>query len=152
MSKPSAAKKSRRRRRRAARDDRWVPDGVLQQLPDADDEGLRLTPEVLEFDARITQRGWTFDEEFSSEDFVSWFFAPSAATFSDESVEPVTRIWLTLPDDLPGDDDFPNTAHVLLVGAEEGVGSDYRFAPDELFNRLDAIEAYRFGDPRPLFG
>jgi hypothetical protein len=57
----------------------------------------------------------------------------------DESTEPVTRIWLSDPEE----------PHVILVGSGEADGVDYQFTVEELFDRLDEIEAYRIGDPMP---
>lgn len=128
MSRSSAAKKARRKKRLTGRNDRWLPADVH-----ADVEGVtRIAGEII-------GRGWEFDSEFSTEDFITWYYPPSAVEVDDESVEPITRIWLSDPEE----------PHVILVGsAEDGV--DYQFAVDELFARLDEIEAYRLGDPLPV--
>ena len=130
MSKSTAAKKARRKRRITARNDRWLPDDVQ-----ADVEG------VARIANQIVGRGWEFDGEFSTESFISWYYPPSGAELEDESVEPVTRIWIT----------DPAEPHVILVGSSEA-GRDYTFSVDDLVARLDVIEAYRFGDPEPTFG
>lgn len=125
MSKDSAAKKARRKKRLTARNDSWLPDEVL-----ADVRGVALIAN------EIIPRGWEFDSEFSTEEFVTWYFPPSGLEGSDdESVEPVTRIWLT----------DPQEPHVILVGSGEDAG-DIALTVEELLGRLDAIEAYRQGD------
>ncbi|MDT7756385.1 MAG: hypothetical protein QOH27_2283 [Mycobacterium sp.] len=130
MSKSTAAKKARRKRRITARNDRWLPDDVQ-----ADVEGVALIAN------QIVGRGWEFDREFSTESFITWYYPPSGAELEDESIEPVTRIWIT----------DPAEPHVILVGSSEA-GRDYTFSVDDLVARLDVIEAYRFGDPQPTFG
>jgi len=130
VSKSTAAKKARRKRRITARNDRWLPDDVQ-----ADVEG------VARIANQIVGRGWEFDREFSTESFITWYYPPSGAELEDESVEPVTRIWIT----------DPAEPHVILVGSSEA-GRDYTFGVDDLVARLDVIEAYRFGDPQPTFG
>jgi hypothetical protein len=127
MSKASAAKRARRKRRLVARNERWLPDEVQ-----ADVEGVALIAN------QIIARGWEFDREFSTENFITWFYPPSGVEVDDESVEPVTRIWLNEPDQ----------PHVILVGSGEADG-DYQFTVEQLFARLDEIEAYRIGDPLP---
>ncbi len=87
----------------------------------------------------IIGRGWEFDSEFSTENFITWFYSPSAAEVDDESTEPVTRIWLSDPEE----------PHVILVGSTEDDGVDYQFSVEDLFAHLDEIEAYRLGDPLP---
>jgi hypothetical protein len=128
VSRSSAAKKARRQKRRTGRNDRWLPADVH-----ADVEGVtRIATEII-------GRGWEFDSDFSTEDFITWYYPPSGVAVDDESVEPITRIWLSDPEEL----------HVILVGsAEDGV--DYQFDVEELFARLDEIEAYRLGDPLPV--
>ena len=130
MSKSTAAKKARRKRRISGKNDRWLPDDVQ-----ADIKGVELIAN------QIVGRGWEFDQEFSNEKFITWYYPPSAAEVSDESVEPVSRIWIT----------DPAEPHVILVGSSE-VGADYTFTVDDLVARLDVIEAYRIGDPEPNFG
>lgn len=86
----------------------------------------------------IIPRGWEFDHDYSTDDFVTWYYPPSAAEDEDEdedeSVEPVTRIWLTDPDE----------PHVILVGSGEEDG-DVALTVDELFARLDEFEGHRPG-------
>jgi hypothetical protein len=131
VSKSTAAKKARRKRRIAARNDRWLPDDLQ-----ADVEGVALIAN------QIVGRGWEFDGEFSTENFITWYYPPSGAEFADESVEPVTRIWVT----------DPAQPHVILVGSSDVAKGDFTFSVDELVARLDVIEAYRSGDPQPNFG
>jgi hypothetical protein len=128
VSRRTEAKKARRKKRLAARGPRWLPaDGV-----DAD-VGL--------IDRELTERGWEFDEEYSTDEFATWYFPPSVLDTDDHAVEPVTRIWLTEADEW----------HVILVGSDER-GVDYVFAADDLLDHLEAVEAYRHGDPAPAFG
>jgi hypothetical protein len=128
VSRASAAKKARRKRRQVARNDRWLPPEVH-----ADVEGVALIAN------EIIARGWEFDREFSTENFITWFYPPSGVELDDEATEPVTRIWLSDPEE----------PHVILVGSGEADGVDYQFTVEELFDRLDEIEAYRIGDPMP---
>lgn len=114
-----------------ARNERWLPADVQ-----ADVEGVALLAD------RILDRGWEFDSEFSTEQFITWYYPPSAAELEDESCEPVTRIWVT----------DPAQPHVILVGSNDVAHGDYAFTVDELTAQLDAIEGYRAGDPRPSFG
>jgi hypothetical protein len=173
MSKPSARKKARRQKRHARRAE-WASLSALMNDPE---QGVRLAPrnvtdallgvdnsledsdypaEVVElvrqaqrFEHRIMHRGWTFDAEHSKESFVSWYFTPSGTEFEDDTLEPVTRVWLTVFwDDLTDPNDFPDCVNVLFVGSSERDISQ-RPTPDRFFDQIDAIEAYRPGDPVP---
>jgi hypothetical protein len=132
MSKSSAAKKARRRKRVTTRNDRWLPPDVHADLAG-----------VADLDELLTLRGWEFDEEFSSDEFLSWFYPPSGIDVDSgidaESIEAVTRVWLT----------DPAEPHVILVGTSEADGVNYQFAADDLEGSLDEVEAYRAGDPLP---
>ncbi|MCV7421064.1 hypothetical protein H7K45_10985 [Mycobacterium yunnanensis] len=123
MSRSSAAKKARRKKRLGARNDAWLPDDVH-----ADIKGVaRIADEIV-------PRGWEFDADFSTDEFVTWYYAPSATDELDESLEPVTRIWLTDPEE----------PHVILVGSGEG-DAEVVLTVEELFARLDEFEAHRAG-------
>lgn len=122
MSKSNADKKARRKRRLASRNERWLSDKAHAEV-----EGVARIANV------IIPRGWVFDAETSTGDVISWHYPPSGVDIDDEAVEPVTRIWLTSPAE----------PHVLLAGSVEGDGGQYTFGVDELFARLDAIEAHR---------
>ncbi|WP_094289000.1 hypothetical protein [Mycobacterium lehmannii] len=136
MSKRSDAKKARRRKRQAARNERWIPDTVMDALTEE-----TATAAVLEaFDERITERGWVFDDELSDEESALWFYPPSQAEVPDEDLVSVTTVVLTADDDA-------DVAHVVFVGTAD----DYQFNFDELFESLDVVEAYRLGDPAPTF-
>lgn len=132
MSRSNAAKKARRTKRVGARNASWLPEEVH-----ADIKGVaRIANEII-------PRGWEFDHDFSTEEFVTWYYAPSGIAVSDErddAAEPVTRIWL----------DDPLRPHVILVGADEDA-DDIALTVEELFSRLEAIEAYRTGEPVPQF-
>ena len=148
MSKRTEAKKARRKKRRAVREVRWLPDAVLDQLAEATD--LDIADELDRFDQRLTERGWTFDEEFSEEGLASWFFTPSGAEVDEPHQESVTRISASAGDtsDQPdGCPPFPDGVSVFLVGECE----IYTFTADELFEHIPVIEAYRYRDPCPVF-
>lgn len=98
-----------------------------------------IATDLEAFDQRITERGWTFDEDESDDDFVFWFFEPSG-TEVDDDVAPATTIWMSADEDA-------EVVHLMLAGAAD----DSEFTPDELFKHLDVIEAYRVGDPLPQF-
>ncbi|OPX06519.1 hypothetical protein [Mycobacterium sp. AT1] len=124
MSRATAAKKARRKKRAVARNDRWLPDELHAEIKGV----ARIANEII-------PRGWEFDHDFSTDDFVTWYYSPSAVEDDeDESVEPVTRIWLTDPDE----------PHVILVGSGEDDG-DVALTVDELLARLDEFEAHRAG-------
>ena len=130
MSRAAEAKKARRNKRRAKRDVNWIPDSVLDDIVD----DVELVEDLESFDARITQRGWTFDEEQSDEEFVIWFYPPSGAEVG-KGLEPVTTIWMHVAEEA-------EVVHTILVGTAD----DQPMTPDEFFGRIDAIEAYRSGD------
>lgn len=125
MSRRSEAKKARRKKRQAARGPR---------ISAAPEDDLTAIDEVL------TDRGWEFDVDHSTDEMVTWYFPPSGIDTDDDTVEPVTRIWLT------EDDEW----HVILVGAGEQA-VDYLFEAEALLEHLEIIEAYRAGDPEPSF-
>jgi hypothetical protein len=135
LSRRTGAKQARRKKRRAVRDANWVPESVLNEVSG----GIELTAELERIDERITERGWTFDDELSDDESAIWFYPPSGAEVGDEMLQPVTTIFMSATDD--GD-----VVHVVLVGTAE----DFQFTPDEVLEHLDAIEAYRVGDPRPV--
>lgn len=125
MSKSSQAKKARRRKRQAARGPRWQP-------------GAETDLEIL--DRELTSSGWEFDVEFSTDEMATWYYPPSGIDTEDETVETVTRIWLTAEEEW----------HVILVGSGED-GVDFVFSAESLLDNLEAIEAYRAGDALPDF-
>ena len=137
MSRQSDAKKARRNKRRATRDTNWLPYNVLDDLLSTQ---AAIATDLEVFDQRITERGWTFDEDESDEDFVFWFYEPSGADVDDEKLAPATTIWMSAAEDA-------EIVHLMLAGTAE----DSEFTPDVLFDHLDVIEAYRFGDPLPQF-
>jgi hypothetical protein len=136
VSQRRAAKEARRRKRQAARDARWIPEGVLDDV--ADD--LELADVLEAFDELVTQRGWMFSEEFSDEESALWVWPPSMVETTGDGVTPVTTIVMFAHDDA-------EIAHLMFVGTNDG----YPFATDELFNHLDVIEGYRLGDALPEF-
>lgn len=129
MSKSTAAKKARRKRRLAARNDRWLTDDMQATVA-----GVELIAK------QINSRGWEFDGEFSTDEFITWYYPPSGVDVDDDSAEPVTRIWVT----------DPAEPHVLLVGTTpESEHVEYVLTVEQLFAHLAVIEAYRLGDPQP---
>ncbi|MBB2988545.1 hypothetical protein FHR72_000002 [Mycolicibacterium iranicum] len=134
MSRGSDAKKARRKKRQSVRDRTWLPAGVAEEL--------EIASQLEEFDARLTERGWEFSDDVDDETGVVWYWPASHADAEvpDESVD-VTVILLT-------PEDGGETAHVVFVGSSD----DYQFNLEELFEYLDAIEAYRIGEPLPVFG
>jgi hypothetical protein len=138
VSRRTEAKKARRNKRRATREVSWLPDNVLEELVTAQ---AAIATDLEAFDQRITERGWTFDDDESDEDFVFWFYEPSATNVDADDVAPVTTAWMSADEDA-------EIVHVMLAGATESS----EFAPDEFFERIDAIEAYRAGDPPLQFG
>ena len=138
MSRRSEAKKARRNKRRAAHGANWLPDDVLDELVATQ---AAIATDLEAFDARLTERGWTFDEDESDEDFAFWFYEPSGAQVVDEDeLAPVTTIWMSADED----------ATIVLV-MFVGTGDDSEFDPEEFFEHVDAIEAYRLGEPLPEF-
>jgi hypothetical protein len=130
VSRRTEAKRARRDKRRAARDVNWIPEEVLDEIADE----VELVEGLESFDAQITERGWAFDDDQSDEEFVIWFYPPSGADVG-EGLEPVTTIWMH-------ETENAELVHVILVGTT----NDQRMTPDEFFERLDKIEAYRSGD------
>ena len=135
-SKKAEAKKARRNKRRAGRDATWLPDNVMGELVATQ---AAIAADLEAFDARITERGWDFDDELSDDELAIWYFAPSEAEVDDESVQAGDR---GLPDRSGRRRDRPS--HVRRYR-----GWTHSLTPDEFFEHIDAIEAYRVGDPRP---
>ncbi|KWX67132.1 hypothetical protein [Mycobacterium sp. NAZ190054] len=134
MSRRSDQKKARRKKRQAARGQTWIPAGVVEEL--------QIASELEDFDARLTERGWEFSLDVDDETGAAWYWPASEADVPDEDeVVNVTVVLLT-------PEDGGEIAHVVFVGTAD----DYQFNLDELFEHLDVIEAYRIGDPLPVFG
>lgn len=129
MSRKTKAKRARRDKRRATRDANWIPDAVLEEMVG----GIELVEGLESFDARIIERGWTFDDDQSDEEFVIWFYPPSGTEVG-EGFEPVTTIWMHVTENA-------ELVHVILVGTAD----DRQMTPDEFFERVDEIEGYRSG-------
>jgi hypothetical protein len=137
VSRKSEAKKARRNKRRAAQGANWLPDQVLDDLVTTQ---AAIATDLEAFDQRITERGWTFDEDESDEDFVFWFYEPSAADVDGDDLAPVTTIWMSADEDA-------EIVHVMLAGSSESS----EFIPEQFFDHVEAIEVYRAGDPAPQF-
>jgi len=99
-----------------------------------------IATDLEAFDARITERGWTFDEDESDEDFVFWFYEPSATEVEGDEIAPVTTIWMSADEDA-------EIVHLMLAGSAESS----EFTPDEFVGHAEVIEAFRAGDPQPSF-
>jgi hypothetical protein len=138
VSQRRAAKKARRRKRQAARGARWLADNALHDLVATQ---AAIATDLEAFDQRITERGWTFDEDQSDEEFAFWFFEPSATEVDGEDVAPATTIWMSADEDA-------EVVHLMLAGTD----TDTEFTPDEFLERVSVIEAYRTDDPSPEFG
>jgi hypothetical protein len=134
LSRRSDAKKARRKKRQGARDGRWIPADVAEQLA--------IAADLEAFDTSLTERGWHFSEDADDEAGVFWVWPPSAADVDHEGESADATVILLTPDD------GGEIAHVVLVGTSD----DYQFGLEELFDHVDAIEAYRIGDPVPVFG
>jgi hypothetical protein len=137
LSRQSEAKKARRNKRRATRDATWVPDNVMEDLVATQ---AAIATDLEAFDARITERGWTFDEDESDEDFVFWLYEPSGTQVDSDELAPVTTIWMSAAEDA-------EIVHLMLAGASESP----EFTPEDFFEHVEAIEAYRAGDVPPEF-
>jgi hypothetical protein len=135
MSRASDDKKARRKKRQATENSRWVPQEVVEQLSAVQDA---VIADLAEFDERITERGWTFDEETSDDDIAAWFYEPSGAEVDDGLA--VTSLWLDAAED-------GAIVRVVFVGRTDS----YEFGHEEFVAHLDAIEDYRAGDPIPTF-
>ena len=155
MSRKSADKKARRKKRQVTRNSRWLPDGAPEPQPQQEEfDDPELVEAVQKFEDWITERGWTFDLEFSTRGLASWYYEPSATEFEDEIHEVVTRVWFTVGE--YRDEDFPNLVSAALVGTggADGAadGAVYTVSPDQLIDQIEAIEAYRPGDPIQVLG
>lgn len=126
MSKQSAAKKARRKKRLSTRNESWLPDEVHAEV-----QGIaRIADEIV-------PRGWVYDDEYSTDDFITWYYPDSGIELADDDVrEPVTRIWVS----------DPQAPQLVLVGTAED-GAIYSLDVEQLSSGLDAIEGYRVGDP-----
>jgi hypothetical protein len=135
VSRRSQAKRARRNKRRAARNETWIPEAVHERLV----EELDIAAELADFDARLTERGWRFSDDPNEDHGAIWFWPPSHIDEADPDEVVNATVVVLVPDD------GGEIAHVILAGAQE----DYQFDLDELFEHLDAIEAYRLGGPPP---
>jgi hypothetical protein len=138
VSRRSEAKKARRNKRRTTRDANWLPDNVIEDLVATQ---AAIATDLEAFDERITERGWTFDDDDSDDEFAFWLYKPSVADIGDEELVPVTTIWMSADEDA-------EIVHLMLAGS----GEDSELTPDEFFEHIDVIEGYRLGDLRPDFG
>ena len=133
MSRGSDQKKARRKKRQTAN---RISTAAFEQLAEIEDA---VVADLAQFDERITERGWIFDEEESNDDYAVWFFEPSGAEVADGL--PVTSLWLDATED-------GAIVRVVLVGTAH----QHPFTHSQLFEQLHIIETYRNGDPVPEFG
>ncbi|MGE2733555.1 hypothetical protein [Mycolicibacterium vaccae] len=133
MSRKSQAKRARRDKRRAERN--------RYRLSAREQQELEVVENLEEFDTRLTERGWAFSEEADDDVGVVWFWPPSHAEVADDTELVDATVVLLTPDD------GGETAHVVFVGTAE----DHQFGLEELFEHIDTIEAYRLGQPLPVF-
>ncbi|MGD9618783.1 MAG: hypothetical protein AB7G47_01225 [Mycolicibacterium sp.] len=138
MSKRSDAKKARRRKRQAVRGATWIPDPVHE--PDAEQRVAEIIAELENFDAKLTERGWVSNAEVDAEAGVIWFWPPSYAEVDDAELATATVVALI-------EAEGGEIAHVVFVGSDD----DYQFNLEELFDHINVVEAYRIGDPPPVF-
>ena len=130
MSKQSDAKKARRKKRQSTRNEGWLPGELHAEVQAI----ARIADEIV-------PRGWQYDDEYSTDDFITWYYAPSGVDLDeDDAREPVTRIWVS----------DPLQPQLVLVGTAED-GAIYSMETDRLLAHLDVIEGYRVGDPAPEF-
>jgi len=128
VSKQSDAKKARRKKRQSTRNDGWLPDDMHAEVQAI----ARIADEIV-------PRGWQYDDEYSTDDFITWYYAPSGIDLDEDDVrEPVTRIWVS----------DPLRPQLVLVGTSED-GVIYSLDADQLLEHLDIIEGYRVGDELP---
>ena len=137
MSRRSEAKKSRRNKRRAAQGANWLPENVLDEIVTTQ---AAIATDLDAFDARITERGWAFDEDESDEDFAFWFYGPSGIEVDEDILAPVTTVWMSAAEDA-------EIVHLMLAGTAD----EHEFTAAEFFEHLDTIEAHRTGDQPPGF-
>lgn len=147
MSRSSDAKKARRKRRRAAQNASWISEPTFDRMM-ADENGLDGIDEaVADIDDFLASRGWVLDDDHGVDHLVSWVYPPSATTFDDTDLEPVTRVWITL---LQDPDEVVIEFGAALVGSGAG-DVPYVLDPDTLADCLAALESYRPGLSRPVF-
>lgn len=96
--------------------------------------------DVQDFNDVIRLRGWTVDQEFSRGGLVTWHYPPSGIDTDHVDIEPVTRIWVLR-------EEGGEWVRTALVGTAD----EFVFAPDEFIESIEAVEAYRAGDPVPSF-
>lgn len=139
MSRQSDAKRARRRRRRAAGSAAPIPDPPPDEIGQA----------VAAVNDWIVGRGWEPDTGNLADGLISWVYPPSAAEFTDEEREPVTRIWISVKED---DEAVVLEFGAALVGSGSVAGEGlYLLDPETLAVDIAALEAYRPGLARPEF-
>ena len=85
---------------------------VLDEISDDVD----LVENLESLDARIVERGWSFDDDQSDEEFVIWFYPPSGNAVGD-GLEPVTTIWMHVAE---------NAEFLWFVSAASAVKGSWR--------------------------
>lgn len=133
MSKRSDAKKARRKKRQAGRAQTGIPGDMEERLAE-------IVADLEDFDAKLAERGWVFNEDGDDDTGVVWFWPPSYAEVADSGLATATVIALV-------ESEGGDIAHVVFVGSDD----DYQFGLDELFEHIETIEAHRVGQPLPEF-
>jgi hypothetical protein len=117
---------------------------MFEQVLAEDDLQDAIEGAVADLDGWLTSRGWVLDTDIT--EVISWWYPPSAAHFDNADAEPVTRLWITLDED---EDEAVLEFGAVLVGF--AVDDDpYVLDPDALTGDIEALEAYRPGQPRPV--
>ncbi len=106
-----------------------------------DERVAEIMADLEDFDAKLTERGWVSNAEVDEEAGVIWFWPPSYAEVVDSEPAPATVVALV-------EAEGGEIAHVVFVGSDD----DYQFNLEELFDHIETIEAYRLGEPPPVFG
>ena len=132
MSKRSEQKRARRKKRLGARSQDWIPD-------DRGERVAQIIADLEQFDAKLSERGWVSSAE-ADEVGVIWFWPPSYAEVDDSALATATVVALV-------EEEGGEIAHVVFVGSDD----DYQFNLDELFEHIEVVEAYRTGEPLPVF-
>lgn len=181
MSKLTDRKKARRQKRRAKRTEWETIVKLAEELADDDgsfdlaprnvtevvlgvggsleadeypDDVIDLVKQAEHFEQRITKRGWLFYSDLSTFGHATWYWVPSECVQPEDDMrEQFTSVALRISDDDNAEVyDFPTSVHLFLVGCDNTGHLHYQLSPDEFFEHLDAIEAFRVNDPNPTFG
>ena len=107
---------------------------------DSDERVAEIIAALEDFDAKLNERGWVSKAEVDEEAGVIGFWPPSYAEVDDPELATAPVVALI-------EAEGGEVAHVVFVGSDD----DYQFNLEELFEHIDTVEAYRFGNPLPRF-